>query len=108
MIGNGSAYFAKVFAEDLGIDFPIYTDPDRRTYAALGLRREVSALFSLDILRNSRRAYEKGFRQTATQGDALQLGGVVVVLPDGRVPYVYRSKVAGDHPEPARILEALP
>lgn len=108
MIGNGSAYFARVFAEDLGIDFPIFTDPERKTYKALGMRRDILASFSLDIVRNSRRAMSKGFRQTSTQGDVLQLGGVLVVSPDGKVPYFYASRVAGDHPDPAEILAALP
>lgn len=92
----------------MGIDFPIYTDPSRKSYQALGMRRDIMASFSLDILRNSRRAFGKGFRQTSTRGDALQLGGVLVVMPDGKVPYVYKSRVAGDHPDPAEILAALP
>jgi hypothetical protein len=42
-----------------------------------------------------------------SQGDAWQLGGIVVVLSDGRVPYSYVSSVAGDHPPASDALLAL-
>ena len=106
VIGNGSAYFVKIFAEDMGLDFPVYTDPSRATFKALGFRRDLAEIFSFDLVRNSRRAMSKGFRQTSTQGDALQLGGLVLVRADGSVPWIYRSRVAGDHPPVTQILEA--
>ena len=48
-----------------------------------------------------------GYRQSSTKGSATQQGGVFIVLPDGSIPYRYRSRLSGDHPEPAAVVEAL-
>jgi hypothetical protein len=49
----------------------------------------------------------KGFRQTKTQGTALQNGGVFVIAPSGEMPYRYISDFAGDHPDPEKPVAAL-
>ena len=45
-----------------------------------------------------------GFRQGKVRGDPWQQGGVLVVLPGGRVVYRYLSSAAGDHPAPAAVV----
>lgn len=126
VIGNGHRHFARVFREDLQLDTPIYVDTTRASYRALGMKRGLArTLGSWRTWVKMLRALRGGVRQKrvrvilrwwywavpvllpGTQGDAWQLGGVLVVLPDGRVAYRYLSTVAGDHPPPSEVLAAL-
>ena len=86
---------------------PILVDPERQSYELLGMVRGVGGVMSLDLVRNARRAAKAGFRQGSTQGDAWQQGGVLVIRPDGAVPYRYISDVAGDHPPVEQVVQAL-
>lgn len=107
IVGNGSAEFARAFRDDLALDAPLYTDPTRRTYALAGFKRGVLATFSARGVAHAARALRKGFRQTATRGDALQQGGVLVVDRGGRVLYAHRDNEAGDLAPNEEILAAL-
>ena len=107
-VGNGAVHFARAFREDMGITTPIYVDPSRATYRALGMKRSLLAsLLSGKTLLHALRAMRRGFRQGRTQGDALQLGGVLVVRPNGRVLMRSLSNEAGDHPPESDVIAAL-
>ena len=109
LVGNGNRRFAEAFKDDLGIKAPIYVDTKREAYRALEMKRGLMrTLGSLDTWKSFGRALKAGFRQKGVQGDAWQLGGVLVVLPGGTVAYRYLSNSAGDHPPVADILAALP
>jgi AhpC/TSA antioxidant enzyme len=109
LIGNGNRRFAEAFKHDLGITAPLYVDTKRLAYRALEMKRGVlRTLGSLETWKSLGRALKGGFRQKGVQGDAWQLGGVLVVLPGGSVAYRYLSESAGDHPAVADILRALP
>ena len=102
--------FAAAFREDLGLDVagvPVLVDESLRTYAMLGFKRSLLSTLSPKIAVHAVRALLAGHRQAKTQGDAMQLGGVVVVRPDGHVVYGYASDEAGDHPDPSVIVEAV-
>ena len=108
IVGNGSVAFAEHFVEDYEVTTPVFTDPSRQLYEALGARR--SGVFDLlrpRLWRNMMRARRGGFRQHEVLGDGRQLGGVFVVLPSGEMPYRYLSGTAGDHPDPQDVLAAL-
>lgn len=107
LVGHGALHFARAFVEDLAIQVPVYVDPTLETYRALGMRRSAAAFFSPKALLNLARALRAGFRQTSVQGDALQLGGVLVVRPDGVAVYRHLSSEVGDHPPVAEVLAAL-
>jgi len=51
-------------------------------------------------------ALRSGFMPGSIQGNALQLGGAIVVTPEGNVTYLFRSSAAGDHPPLEVLLEA--
>lgn len=108
IVGNGAPSFARAFREDLGLDVPLYTDPSLETYRALAFHRGLlRTALSPRTWAHAARALAGGFLQGRTQGDPLQLGGVVVVRPDGTVAYRFASAEAGDHPPIAGILAAL-
>ena len=45
--------------------------------------------------------------QTRTIGDAAQLGGAIVVAPDGKIAWSHMSNDAGDNASPEEILAAV-
>jgi hypothetical protein len=103
-IGNGSPLMAQDFREQFGIDAPLYVDPSLATYRALGLHAKGSLLKAMKAVP---RALLAGHTQGLVKGDAMQLGGVFVVAPGGRVLFEQRSETAGDHADPRAILDAL-
>ncbi len=108
VIGNGNATFASAFREDLGLqDLMLLVDPPLRSYRAAGLRRGRSEVLSPRLPTNALRALRQGFRQSAVQGDAFQLGGVFVIRPTGELTYSHRSREAGDHAPIEDVLAAL-
>jgi len=107
-VGNGNRHFARAFRDELGIKAPLYVDTERGAYAALGMRRGfVATVGSLTAVKNAARALRKGFRQGSVQGDAWQLGGVLVVRPGGEIAYRHLSRTAGDHPPVEDVLAAI-
>ncbi len=107
VVGNGSVEQASAFraAESLRCD--VYVDPERIAYRAAGLRRGVRTTANLTTAAASARALRGGFRQTSIAGDPWQQGGAFVIDRGGAIRFAYVSRTAGDHPEPADLLEAL-
>ena len=105
VIGNGTPLMAEAFAEESGLEVPLYTNPGREVYAALGAKRPgASAFLNPRLYWNGLRTLLKGHLPRKLQGDAAQLGGVFLVQPDGSMPYAYRSDLAGDHPSAAELI----
>lgn len=108
VIGNGAASFIEGFRDKIGYTGEVYTDPKRSVYRALELRRSVRSTFSLRGVKNAVTAYRDGHRQTRTQGDPFQQGGVFVIDTAGAIHFQYRSEFAGDHPAVQDVIAALP
>jgi hypothetical protein len=85
----------------------LVTDPTRATYAALGARRDLAGVLHPRMLGAGWRSVRAGHSQGALAGDAMQLGGVIAVRPDGSVPYVHLERFAGDAPDVQAVLAAL-
>lgn len=98
---------ARDFRDQFSVRVPLYTDPNRGTFAAAGLRNGIVTIASLRSVAKASAAFRSGFRQGATQGDPWQQGGAVVVRPDGVVPLAHVNEFAGDHVEPADLLRAI-
>lgn len=107
VIGNGAPMFIAGFRETTKFPGPIYTDPSLKVYDAAELVRGLTTTFNPKAGLNAFRALKGGFRQGRTQGDPNQQGGVLVVAPSGDIRFHYISKVAGDHPDPERVIAAL-
>ena len=107
VVGNGTPEQAQWFVEDVEMQTPVFTNPERELYRALGARRGILRALHPMVFVRSISALLRGHRQSGVQGDATQLGGVFVVQEDGGLSYAYRSKFAGDHPSPREVLEAL-
>lgn len=109
LIGQGTPENASRFRRHLGIDLQVLTDADRVTYLWAGTK-----LATLDELIGPLvvgRALVRMARQRVFIGhntaDEAQLGGSVVVAPDGRVPFAHISCDASDVASPTEILAVL-
>lgn len=87
------------------MDAWVLVDPDRLSYEIVGARRP--RIVGFRTLAASWRAFRKGHRQGGTKGDGLQLGGVLVLTPAQELPYLYLSRFAGDHPDPAESVAKI-
>lgn len=107
IIGNGGPSFIEGFREKSGFQGEIYTDPGRRSYKALHLRRDLRAVLNPRAIPRAVEAYRNGARQSVTRGDNWQQGGVFVFSTSGEMLYSFRSQYAGDHPSIGHILHSL-
>jgi peroxiredoxin len=106
-VGNGNRHFAKAFADQFELDEPLYVDTKLEAYKALAFKRGLLHLADLQTPARMARALKAGFRQGITRGDTMQLGGVMVVRPGGRVAYRYVGRVPGDHPPVDEVVRSL-
>ncbi len=103
IIGSGTPHFAKAFLEDLKLgDLPVYCDQELKSFAAAELRRSWGTVLDPRALAKGLVAMK--YKQKKTMGDATQQGGVLIVRPDGTIPYHFVSRFAGDHAKNATIL----
>ncbi len=95
-VGPGSAAMAQDFARTHARGVLTLCDPERRLFAAAGMRRGLWTVLRLATLRSSLRAFFAGHRQTKVQGDPMQQGGVLVLAADSAVVHAQRDCAAGD------------
>lgn len=106
IIGSGTPHFAKSFAERMKVeDVPLYSDTELKSYAAAGMHRGgLAALNPMVLIKGIKSALK--YPQKHIYGDVKQLGGVLLVMPDGSVPYKFTSSYAGQHPKNEALVAA--
>jgi hypothetical protein len=107
LVGNGSAEQARRFQTKVAPDVPVYTDPARRSYGALGLKRSVRATLGPTSAAAFVGATLRGHRQTSLAGDPWQQGGLLLLARGGRVLFLQRNRGAGERPDVEGALAAL-
>lgn len=106
-IGCGPKADADAMREEFALPFPVFADPERKSFSAVSLRRDLLGIASPWAAGHAFRAWVGGARQHGIRGDALQLGGTFVITPQGETLFEHRSREAGDHPVWDAILAAL-
>jgi hypothetical protein len=88
------------FERELALDIPLYGDPDRALYEALGFERGSVARVWLDprVWAQYVGLVARGRRPRRLKQDTLQLGGDALVDADGRLRWLYRSRGPADRP----------
>lgn len=99
VVGHSSLRYAKAFVEETKIDLEVYVDEKRVVYQALEFKRPLLSFLNPKVFKRAAEARANGFSQPGVHGDAFQLGGVILLMPDGSTPYKYVSQFAGDHPK---------
>ena len=111
LIGQATPRQAKHFARKLDLDgLTILADEDRSTYKLAGYRRaSVGKLLGpKSVLSGVKHGARSGVVQGRIVGDAAQLGGAMVIEPDGSVALYQASTHAGDTIEVDDLLAAAP
>lgn len=107
-IGLGDAYYAHVFKDETGIDFPLLVDADREAYAIAGLKNgSLSHLLRRDNAAARKRAKAGGHRQHRLGKNPFQLGGSFVFGPGNVDLFAHVSETFGDNACPDDLLAAL-
>jgi peroxiredoxin len=116
LIGQGTADDANRFRRVQSIDVPVYSDPERAGYDAAGAK--VATLSELVNARTVARALKHTVTSRIRQGsiavhqgrivdNPAQLGGVLVIAPDGSIRYAHMSEDASDIPPSDEVLAAV-
>ena len=108
LIGQATPRHAAQFRRRQGIQLPVLADEKRVSYRAAGAKMaNVSELFGPRSVSQGIIAGARSRKiQTRTVGNAAQLGGSLVIQPDGHVAWSHMSDNAGDNAAPEEILEA--
>lgn len=85
----------------------LLTDPSRESYTVLKFKSGLTDIIGLTSFTQSFSALKAGFMPGSLQGHALQLGGAIVITPEGNITYYFRSAAAGDHPPIKDLLAAV-
>ncbi len=93
-------------ADHLGLTATVLTDPERRLYRLLGLRRApLWRVYSPGTLARYAGFLRQGRRLRPAVEDTRQLGGDALVV-DGRVVRLWGPSTPDDRADPARIVAA--
>ena len=110
LIGQVTPRHAAHFRRQTGIDLPVLADGERESYRAAGAK--VATLAELLGPRSmgagvARSVRSRGrIRQGRMIGHPAQLGGAMVVAPDGRVAWSHMSENASDNASSAAVVAA--
>lgn len=98
------------FAEKMRLPFPIWSDPQRRIYATLGMERmPARRLWQPRVILGYLRRILQGWLpwRPAPGADVLQLGGDLILDRQGRVVFLHKSADPTDRPSVQAMLDAL-
>jgi len=110
LIGQGTPRHAAHFRSRLGIDLPVLADEERETYKAAGAKMgSAGDLFGPSSVAGgvAKAIRSRGkVRQGRIIGNAAQLGGALVITPDGKITWSHISENPNDNATPHELLEA--
>jgi peroxiredoxin len=109
LIGQLSPRHAAHFRRRQGIELPVLADEKRASYKAAGAKMATMGelLGPSVVAKGFMTAARTGRTQTRTIGHPAQLGGAMVIAPDGRVVWSHMSQDASDNADAEEILEAV-
>ena len=107
-VGMGTPAMATDFKREYEVPFPVLIDHTKETYRLVGLKRATlaDAVKPQVLLRGAVALIKRG--QALPQQDPAQLGGAIVVDPNGNIIFVHRARDAQDNAPVDALLEALP
>jgi alkyl-hydroperoxide reductase/thiol specific antioxidant family protein len=109
VIGQGTPAHALEFRARNDIEgLTMLVDETRASYDAAGAKVATVAelLGPRVVVRGAVSGLRSRLPQTATKGHPAQLGGVLLVLPDGSIPYAHLAEDASDNAATDEILAA--
>jgi peroxiredoxin len=109
LIGQLTSRDAAHFRRRREIELSVLADERRESYKAAGAKiATMSELLGPAVVaRGTAVAVRTGLRQSRTRGHPAQLGGAMVITPDGAVAWSHMAQDAGDNATPEEILAAV-
>ena len=109
LIGQLTPRHASHFRRRQGVELPVLADEKRASYKAAGAKiATMNELLGPSVVaKGLMTTMQTGRLQTRTLGHPAQLGGTMVIAPDGRVVWSHMSDDASDNASPEEILEAV-
>ena len=110
VIGQGDRADAERFRASQKVEgLPMLVDPERRTYELVGTKIATfgELLGPSVVLKGLRTSVRDRVHQGMTVGHPAQLGGTLLVLPGGSVPWTHLSDDASDNAGVDEIVAAL-
>ena len=109
LIGQATPGQAARFRRRQGLHLPVLADDKRESYKAAGAKKaNASELVGPKVIAKGALATVRSRQlQTRPIGDPAQLGGALVITPDGTVAWSHMSEDASDNAGPREILSAL-
>ena len=109
LIGQLTPRHAAHFRRRQGIELPVLADENRASYKAAGAKiATMNELLGPNVVaKGLMTTVQTGRFQTRTLGHPAQLGGAMVIKPDGGVAWSHMSQDASDNAPPEEILEAV-
>jgi hypothetical protein len=110
LIGQATPRHAAHFRRRQGVDLRVLADEKRESYRAAGAKVATAGelLGPKSVSRGLMKTVSSGgkVRQGKVIGHAAQLGGAMLITPDGRVTWSHMSENASDNATPEEILAA--
>ncbi|MGZ3427307.1 MAG: peroxiredoxin-like family protein [Polyangia bacterium] len=104
VIGSGTPEEARRFQAHVKAEsLPVLVDQSLASYQAAGWKRSMGATLHPSSWLHGIKAMIK-HPQRKTAGDPWQLGGAMIVRPDGEVTWSFRSETGGHHPPIAELM----
>jgi peroxiredoxin len=109
LIGQGTPEEGAHFLKEQRVDLPLLVDKSRESYRRAGTKTATFSellgpvVVAKGILSSIRNRKPQG----RTVGHPAQLGGVLVITPDGSIPYAHLSDDASDNPPNEEVLKAV-
>ena len=97
IIGNGKPFHIEGFRKNTGYSGQVYTNPDLSFYNFFEFKRSATSIFGMKAMATSFKAISNGRFQKGVKGDALQIGGMVLVDSSSNIRFLFQSKEAGHH-----------
>jgi len=109
LIGQLTPRDAAHFRRRREIQLPVLADEKRESYKAAGAKvATVTELIGPKVVaKGTALAAQTGLSQSRTRGHPAQLGGTLVITPDGTVAWSRLSQDASDNAPPEEILAAV-
>jgi len=110
LIGQATPRHAAHFRRRYDVDLPVLADEDRASYRAAGAKvaSTPELLGPRSVASGLLKSVQSGgrVRQGRPIGNVAQLGGAMVIVPDGRIPWSHMSKEPSDNASPDDLLAA--
>jgi peroxiredoxin len=109
LIGQATPRHAAHFRRRVEIELPVLADEDRRSYKVAGAKIATfnELLGPKVVAKGALASRRNGVTQGKMIGHPAQLGGAMVIRPDGSVAWSHMSQDASDNASPQDILAAL-